>query len=271
MKKYLSLISITIVTFLLFAGNAHSQYFKASSYYGSTTTSIVVTLKPNFNFSDKLNEAGFVIQVPKLVSGVPIALPTITILNNFLATTFPTATWAAYISESVSDPLYYNFKLGATALPSAPVLTVASGAELNLIELQLSVSPAAIPLIRLAHLADGGPGSAYGVAFIDGSLIDRTDYSQMFYGTASFPLLPAADQTAGYSTYQYVSPTAFPLPVKFLGFSVIKKNNDAILNWQIENETELTDRYEVERSLNGVDFNNVKTITPKKNGLSSNS
>ncbi|MEO6547601.1 MAG: T9SS type A sorting domain-containing protein, partial [Ferruginibacter sp.] len=41
--------------------------------------------------------------------------------------------------------------------------------------------------------------------------------------------------------------------------------------WQIENETELTDRYEVERSLNGVDFNNVKTITPKKNGLSSNS
>jgi len=61
------------------------------------------------------------------------------------------------------------------------------------------------------------------------------------------------------------------LPVKFTGFTAIKNDNSAVLNWQVENETALTDRYEVERSLNGIDFKKISTVAPKNNGRSANS
>ena len=64
--------------------------------------------------------------------------------------------------------------------------------------------------------------------------------------------------------------TLIALPVKFTGFSVVKKDNSAVLNWQVENETALTDRYEIERSLNGTDFKTISTIAPKNNGRSAN-
>ncbi len=54
-----------------------------------------------------------------------------------------------------------------------------------------------------------------------------------------------------------------PIPVRFTGFNVIKKENNAILNWLVENESVLTDRYEVERSVNGVNFTKIVTVAPK--------
>jgi hypothetical protein len=60
------------------------------------------------------------------------------------------------------------------------------------------------------------------------------------------------------------------LPVKFTGFDAIKKDEGAVLNWQVENETALTDRYEVERSLNGIDFKSIINVAPKNNGRSAN-
>ena len=65
--------------------------------------------------------------------------------------------------------------------------------------------------------------------------------------------------------------TVVVVPVNFIGFTVTKKDNTAILNWQIENESALTDRYEVERSLNSADFKKIVTIAPKNNGSSANS
>jgi len=61
-----------------------------------------------------------------------------------------------------------------------------------------------------------------------------------------------------------------PLPVKFLNFSATKNNNSAILNWSVENENTLTDRYEIERSSNGVSFEKIVTISALSNGRSGN-
>jgi hypothetical protein len=64
--------------------------------------------------------------------------------------------------------------------------------------------------------------------------------------------------------------TNVPLPVKFNGFSAIKRDNDGLLTWSVEQESHLTDRYEIERSFNGVDFSTFTTVAPKNNGLSAN-
>ena len=110
MKRILPYLASLIICATLLAETVCAQFINATSYFGSTPTSLIVTIKPDFNFSDKLNEVGFVIQVPKVVNGTPIAVPTVSVLNNFLGTTF-SSTWPQ-ISESVSDPNFYNFKIG---------------------------------------------------------------------------------------------------------------------------------------------------------------
>ena len=267
MKKSLLYSLIAIIGFIIFPDKASSQLFKLTSHYGSTANSLIIAMKPNSNFSNALNEVGFTIQVPKVVNGLPNPLPTITI-TNFVSTTFDI--WEQQ-SESVSDPNFYNFKFGKVALSNAPILNIASGSELQLIELQISGDAQAIPSTRLAHLALNGPGSKYGVYLVDKAGNDLTDYTQMFFGTGVVPATPVANEVVGYETYQYVLPSANPLPVKFLGFNAVKRDNDAVLTWQIENETAITDRYEIERSLSGTDFKKVATIAPKNNGSSRNS
>jgi len=51
-----------------------------------------------------------------------------------------------------------------------------------------------------------------------------------------------------------------PIPVKFTGFTVEKKTDDALLTWNVENETDITDHYEIERSLNGRDFSSIHSM-----------
>jgi hypothetical protein len=55
------------------------------------------------------------------------------------------------------------------------------------------------------------------------------------------------------------------LPVNFISFTAIKNNNGVLLNWVVENETEKTDRYEVERSFTGTSFNKLAAI--QKNAI----
>lgn len=113
----------------------------------------------------------------------------------------------------------------------------------------------------LAHLSGGGPDIQYGVAFIDGSLNDRTNYVQMFYGNGVVPATPAPDELTGYNTYQYVLP-AGTVPVRFLSFDVTEKEHAALLTWEVDNESILTNRYEIERSLDGISFDKVAMVLP---------
>jgi hypothetical protein len=71
------------------------------------------------------------------------------------------------------------------------------------------------------------------------------------------------------STIYYAGLLA-PLPVKFLGFTVTKNNNAAILNWSVENEDAASDKYEILRSTNGFDFETIATIAAKNNGSNTN-
>ena len=54
-----------------------------------------------------------------------------------------------------------------------------------------------------------------------------------------------------------------PIPVKFTGFTAIKKDDNAVLNWKVENESAVTDIYEIERSFNGRDFVKIADVAVK--------
>jgi len=57
------------------------------------------------------------------------------------------------------------------------------------------------------------------------------------------------------------------LPVKFLSFTAIKTNTAVLLNWEVENENEQTDRYEIERSFTGTSFNKLTVIQKNPAGV----
>lgn len=59
--------------------------------------------------------------------------------------------------------------------------------------------------------------------------------------------------------------TLSTLPVKIGSFTAITKNNEVVLKWEVGTETNVN-RYEVERSTNGVDF--VKVVEVAANGSS---
>lgn len=50
-----------------------------------------------------------------------------------------------------------------------------------------------------------------------------------------------------------------PLPVKFVGFTVIRKNNDALIQWSTSEEVNAAS-YEVERSIDGANWNTIASL-----------
>ncbi len=61
------------------------------------------------------------------------------------------------------------------------------------------------------------------------------------------------------------------VPVRFLTFTAVRSGNDGMLNWQVGNEDANTDHYDVERSVNRVDFSSIKSVAALNNGRTTNS
>jgi len=96
---------------------------------------------------------------------------------------------------------------------------------------------------------------------------DITAQSDIFFGTLSVINDPGGWSSG--TSFAPIQPLAV-LPVKFKDFNVIRNKDKALLNWSVEEESSNTDKYEVLRSTNGVDFTSIATIKAFNNGGSSN-
>jgi Secretion system C-terminal sorting domain len=151
---------------------------------------------------------------------------------------------------------YVKFVHNTATVASNTYTPSANGYELFSFALQ--GTPAVIPQIEMVSNLSTGD-YVFGVVDGAGNLIDPGAGNQL-YG-------PGFTIASGV----HILPlTNVPVPVKFNGFTAIKKDNDGLLTWSVENESPVTDRYEIERSFNGVDFTKFATVAPKNNGLGSN-
>ena len=114
----------------------------------------------------------------------------------------------------------------------------------------------------------GGPNSQmyWYVEIIRSGSGDVTDYNTMFFGT---PGLPPTNNSGAAPSFVPLQPIIV-IPVKFIAFTATKSNNDAILKWQVANEDANTDRYELERSMNGTDFTTFATVAKNAGGSTTN-
>jgi protein involved in ribonucleotide reduction len=106
------------------------------------------------------------------------------------------------------------------------------------------------------------------VVYTNASIEATIDYLQyvliggsyVFYlGTIDGPVVGTSSGFTGFS----------PLPVKFVGFTVTHKNNDALIQWSTSNETN-ANSYEIERSLDGNNWNTIAYVIAVGNSINVN-
>lgn len=257
----------TILLFSFLSAQSYAQLIQASVAVGSTSSRIKIFLKADQNQVAGPNSiASLTFNVGVDATGLATA-PTITIIKNLVS--FPaTASWS--ILPANLEGGYWNFTIILDA-PVAPVATANTAYEV--MEVEFNGFPLLTRTVGLVSLIDGGSNNqSY---FFCGGLVKSNGMNLLYYANAgvlttnNFSYDGSGFNGTGVSSALLT--TLIALPVKFTGFSAVKKDNGANLNWQVENETALTDRYEVERSLNGIDFKSIATIGPKNNGRSANS
>jgi hypothetical protein len=94
----------------------------------------------------------------------------------------------------------------------------------------------------------------------------RYNNSTIFDGNDAAIVGPqmASASSGGFSAF-----ASSPLPVKFVGFTVTRKNADAFIQWSTSEEIS-ADMYQVERSLDGSNWNTIAYVTAVGNSTALN-
>ncbi|MEO6491002.1 MAG: T9SS type A sorting domain-containing protein [Ferruginibacter sp.] len=261
MKK---IITFLLVLFIAVTGIAQ-PYFQATMQ--NTGNTLTFKIKPvngdivNRRYSAMEFFVRYPVGSPAFTFSAPVTDPAFTGIN------FTVKGPNLYGSETGYTNYVFEWIGGATAVPASPT-TYTNGVEYTVFTVDLVGSPN-LTTIEFVHNTNQSPtyinisdNNANSLSCIDnlGNTI-----GDAFYG----PGFLTGPSPAG-GTDHLLPLLNVPIPVKFNGFTAAKKDNSALLNWWVENETSLTDHYEVERSLNSVDFIKAATVAPKNNGNSSN-
>ncbi len=253
MKKYIFIFLAS----LFFYGSSFSQYFQGSWVKNPSTSASILTfrIKPTGTLTTAISYLEFAFRYPN--SGTPSFTVT-NITSN--TTNFPGLAIQRFTPDfNDGTYTYVKFVHNTATVPSATYTTSANGGNgYDIFEITISGPAATISQLDMAsNLVSGN--YQFGVVDGAGNQIDPGAGPQL-YGP-------------GYNTNgndHLVPLTNVPVPVRFSGFTATKKDNSALLNWSVENESSLTDRYEVERSANGIDFIKIASVAPKGNGGSNN-
>ncbi len=224
----------------------------------TTPSSVMIKLRPNETFSAQITNLQLVLQIPNTI----MPQPTVTIKSNPFGSATPALNFvatAAYNTEVSDEGGFYNY-LFAAVTSQAPFYNFTTNTEIDALELQ--IAGVGTTSVRLAQLPDGGATGQKNFYVELGN--DNTNQTSMFYGSG------ATNNPLGYSAYSFVPLAGIVLPVKFTAFSATKRDNDGLLNFVVENETANTEKYEVERSLDGTTFDKINTLAAIKNGAASN-
>lgn len=100
---------------------------------------------------------------------------------------------------------------------------------------------------------------------------DPTDPNGAGGDFASYLNINGTDEFSTNSDATFLSCAAGPVPVLFLSFTATKSGDDALLSWNVSNESSLTKYYIIERSTDKINFTPVETILAKNNGIINNS
>jgi hypothetical protein len=260
MKKIIGcLIVLSVLSSAAFAQTTVSGSIKK----GATGNVVEILAKPNADINAQVGNFNITFSIPDqtLTGGTNPTDASITKASTMNNVNFvPVDGNNPYI---IGNRAYYSYLIlqnnSATDIPT--LLTANTDNVIGSFTFPAPYDPG----IRLDDLTsdNGGPNfqMTWYVQFNQG-IGDVTNYDTPFYG---FYNSGDAVNNGG-TAIQFVT-----LVVKFVNFTVTKRDNEALLNWSVENEGSNTASYEIQKSTNGVDFTPVKVLQPLNNGRTSNS
>jgi hypothetical protein len=269
--KYIFSILLTTV----FVSQSQAQYFEANLRKNGTNLEFVIRPKPggpnitNFRFDniDMFIRWPNSEPTPNLGTPVPntVDFPGLTIDNLGMDTYQPAESGFTNMEFSsnannstttaknyVAGTEYVVFTVPVVGSISPLVALAANNEDQNTINYFLT-------LTRNTNLPGIGGISDHTSHGNGGSLSN-----QLFYASPA-TLLSQSTLGRGITTsfFQAVSSV---LPVKFSSFDVAKKEDNANLTWTVESENAQNAIYEVERSLDGFNFDKIQSIAANNNG-----
>jgi Secretion system C-terminal sorting domain len=277
MKK-IFIIFLTLV--VAFSFNANAQYFEATIKKSGSNLEFYIRPKPggtditNFKFDNIDMYLRWPTSEPTPVTGTPVVntvdFPGLTILDkgdNQYGTEagFINREWASPAINSTTTAR--NYVAGVEYLVfSVPV----TGTISSLIEFagnNEDVSTPAPYYLTLTRTLSGVPGATTSDHSSHNPVLGGNVTNQLFYASNGTQLTSSAGPAGTTNFFQKIGGI---LPVKFTSFEATKKENNAILNWAVNNEDINTNRYEIERSIDGKAFEKIQTLLPLNNGNASN-
>ena len=257
---------ISIYLFFLFASlSAYSQeWVRASINNGPSPNSTALFINTNTEFdANKCDNIVFTVRVP-ISAG-----PSVVVAESYHDASISHITFNIQ-KLNVDDGAYYYYLINGTGtVQAATGIIYGINTPYKLLELTYS-GGITNGIVQLANIENDIPGNSFlrPQFYIQINVGDITNQTSMFYGTGT--AVPVNNQPVTGDDFVGTSSSVL-LPVKFLSFTAVKAGNNADLSWNVQNESAITDHYEIERSLNGSSYEKTGIVPAKNNGNSSNS
>lgn len=253
MKKLIVLfLASHFLMFTAFSQAPSGNFVSATIKSGSQKNSIYIAIKSNTELTlAKLSSFQFTIGIPASVSPKPtLSITSLDPTMNFDLTE---------VTETQDGSAFTCYNFGGVGTLTGSGKTYSANTEYNYAEIFFD-NPSDVGFSRLMQLPNGG--TSHNVNFYIANLgADITNQTAQFY--SSDPDKVSNDGN-GYSGSSYVL-LATSTPVKLSSFSVISKNNEALLDWAVENQDANSSHFEIERSANGKDFSQVAMVNATNN------
>ena len=244
MKKIYSFLFV-----LAILNQSNAQTLKASIGAGTQSNRIKIYLMPDVTQTSTISTLQFNVGVN--ATGITTA-PALTIVTQ----AFSGVTWQ--IASSYNEGGYYNYNIFTSSSPLTPSFTM--NTEFEAMELEFSNGVPATGTVGLVTLPDGGATTANALFLCTGS-ITSNGLGNLYYMRTGVTVDNQNSYDPNFvlpgSATSIATIPSVVLPVKFLNFTATKSNNTALLNWSVENEDANTATYEIEKSINGIEFISV--------------
>lgn len=231
---------------------------------GIDSNVVIISLNPTATVTTRVSGISLTLGIP--VSQAGAVQPVLTIINTAnTSISYPDAQFVGIQMIGGVEHYVYDFQGSGSVTSPADDRTYTTGADNEIVRVRLVGGPSKAANIKLLSFPDFGTSgnSLFGLSFNGTDVANSTD---PFY---SIPTVSLASNSP--SSVSTVTTTGLvPLPVKFEDFNVIRNKDKALLNWVVAEESSNTDKYEVLRSTNGVDFTSIGTVKAYNNGRSSN-
>lgn len=251
MKK----VFTSILALIVCAAGFSQAYFQATMQ--KNENNLIFKIKPvNGNMTGiRFSALEFFVRYPTGSPAFTWGTPTVD--PAFAGVNFVTHGPNTYGAEPGYNNWVFEWIGGATFIPATPT-TYTQNTEYTVFSVPLLGSPNTIDM-ELVSNTDQNPTYINISDYLGNSLSCFNNLGNVigdaFYGPG-FNII-----SASVGGNDHLLPLAdVPIPVKFTGFTVEKKSDNALLTWNVENETSITDHYEMERSINGRDFTSIHRI-----------